>query len=59
MKKIVTFAAVAALATLSACSSETAPAPEATETVASEVELNDDGSVREDTRPLGEDEVQK
>lgn len=47
MKKIVTLAAVAALATLSACIGEDAAAPEAvaTETVANEVELNDDGSV--------------
>lgn len=49
MKKIVTFAAVAALATLSACTKEDAAAPEAvaTETVANEVELNDDGTVKE------------
>ena len=50
MKKIVTLAAVAALATLSACTKEDAAAPEAvaTETVANEVELNDDGSVKTD-----------
>lgn len=49
MKKIVTLAAVAALATLAACSNDAA-APEAveTETVANEVELNDDGSVKTD-----------
>ena len=50
MKKIVTLAAVAALATLSACTKEDAAAPEAveTETVVNEVELNDDGSVKID-----------
>ena len=49
MKKIVTFAAVAALATLSACSNDAAaPEATATETVANEVELNDDGSVKTD-----------
>lgn len=49
MKKIVTFAAVAALATLAACSNDAA-APEAvaTETVAEEVELNEDGTVKTD-----------
>lgn len=46
MNKFVTIAAAAAFATLAACAPEaSAPAPEATETVANEVELNEDGSV--------------
>lgn len=56
MKKIVTLAAVAALATLAACSSSEAPAPEATETAANEAvpELNEDGSVQTESAEAAE-----
>lgn len=59
MKKIVTFAAVAALATLSACTSEDAAAPDATatETVAEEVELNEDGSIKTEAEPAATETV--
>ena len=46
MNKFVTIAAVAALATLTACGSE--PANEPVDATAAAVELNDDGSVAAD-----------